>query len=185
MQPSMSRKGNCWDNAVAESFFHTLKTAMIVLEDFDTHEQAKTAVFEYIEVFYPYSDIYLVVSLPAADNSRRPEATDQPTHAVDFPMREEHWPRSPRMELPTRVALIDTLREEADQKRQALHHARAAQARAKEESQHAGQDTSLAQEGATLKYEQDLWQRVGTSLTEVRTLLEDIEESERQRGLSQ
>jgi putative transposase len=52
MQPSMSRKGNCWDNAVAESFLHTLKTEMIYLEDFDTHEQAKTAVFEYIEVFY-------------------------------------------------------------------------------------------------------------------------------------
>jgi transposase InsO family protein len=52
MQPSMSRKGNCWDNAVAESFFHTLKTELIYLEDFDTHEQAQTAVFEYIEVFY-------------------------------------------------------------------------------------------------------------------------------------
>ena len=52
MQSSMSRQGNCWDNAVAESFFHTLKTALISLEDFDTHEQAQTAVFEYIEVFY-------------------------------------------------------------------------------------------------------------------------------------
>jgi len=52
MQPSMSRKGNCWDNAVAESFFHTLKTELIYLEDFDTHEQAQTVVFEYIEVFY-------------------------------------------------------------------------------------------------------------------------------------
>jgi transposase InsO family protein len=52
MQPSMSRKGNCWDNAVAESFFHTLKTALISLEDFDTHEQAQTIVCEYIEVFY-------------------------------------------------------------------------------------------------------------------------------------
>ena len=50
--PSMSRKGNCWDNAVAESFFHTLKTELIYLEDFDTHEQAQTAVFEYIEIFY-------------------------------------------------------------------------------------------------------------------------------------
>jgi putative transposase len=37
---------------VAESFFHTLKTALIYLEDFDTHEQTQTAVFEYIEVFY-------------------------------------------------------------------------------------------------------------------------------------
>lgn len=52
IEPSMSRQGNCWDNAVAESFFHTLKTELIYLEDFDTHEQAQTAVFEYIEVFY-------------------------------------------------------------------------------------------------------------------------------------
>ena len=48
----MSRKGNGWDNAVAESFFHTLKTELLSLEDFDTHEQAQTAVLEYIEVFY-------------------------------------------------------------------------------------------------------------------------------------
>jgi putative transposase len=52
MQPSMSRKGNCWDNAVAESFFHTLKTELVHLEVFDTHEQAQMMVFEYIEVFY-------------------------------------------------------------------------------------------------------------------------------------
>ena len=43
IEPSMSRKGNCWDNAVAESFFHTLKTELVYLEDFDTHEQAQTA----------------------------------------------------------------------------------------------------------------------------------------------
>jgi putative transposase len=52
IQPSMSRKGNCWDNAVAESFFRTLKTELIYLEEFATHEQAQTGVFEYIEVFY-------------------------------------------------------------------------------------------------------------------------------------
>jgi putative transposase len=52
IEPSMSRKGNCWDNAVAESFFHTLKTELIYLEEYDTHEEAQTAVFEYIEVFY-------------------------------------------------------------------------------------------------------------------------------------
>ena len=52
IEPSMSRTGNCWDNAVAESFFHTLKTELIYLEDYDTHEAAQTAVFEYIEVFY-------------------------------------------------------------------------------------------------------------------------------------
>ena len=52
IQPSLSRKGNCWDNAVAESFFHTLKTELVYLEDLQTHEYARTAVFEYIEVFY-------------------------------------------------------------------------------------------------------------------------------------
>jgi putative transposase len=52
MQPSMSHTGNCWENAVAESFFHTLKTELISLEEYDTHEAAQTAVFEYIEVFY-------------------------------------------------------------------------------------------------------------------------------------
>jgi putative transposase len=52
LQPSMSRKGNCWDNAVAESFFHTLKTELLYPEDYDTPEAAQTAVFEYIEVFY-------------------------------------------------------------------------------------------------------------------------------------
>jgi transposase InsO family protein len=52
MPPSMGRKGNCGDKAVAESFCHTLQTALISLEDYDTHEAAQTAVFEYMEVFY-------------------------------------------------------------------------------------------------------------------------------------
>lgn len=52
IRPSMSRKGNCWDNAVAESFFHSLKTELIHLESFDNREQAQRAIFEYIEVFY-------------------------------------------------------------------------------------------------------------------------------------
>jgi transposase InsO family protein len=50
--PSMSRKGNCWDNAVAESFVHTLKTACVYLETFATREQAQEVIFDYIEVFY-------------------------------------------------------------------------------------------------------------------------------------
>nr|WP_241235127.1 IS3 family transposase [Amphritea opalescens] len=49
---SMSRKGNCWDNAPSESFFHTLKTERVHREDFQTREEAKRAIFEYIEVFY-------------------------------------------------------------------------------------------------------------------------------------
>jgi len=49
---SMSRKGNCWDNAVAESFFHTLKTELIYHEIYETKSQANRAIFEYIEVYY-------------------------------------------------------------------------------------------------------------------------------------
>ena len=49
---SMSRKGNCWDNAVAESFFHTLKTELTHHHIFKTRQEAKNAIFEYIEVFY-------------------------------------------------------------------------------------------------------------------------------------
>ena len=49
---SMSRKGNCWDNAVAESFFSTLKMELVYRTDFAMREEARAAIFEYIEVFY-------------------------------------------------------------------------------------------------------------------------------------
>lgn len=49
---SMSRKGNCWDNAVAESFFHSLKTELVYHETFYTRAQANEKIFEYIEIFY-------------------------------------------------------------------------------------------------------------------------------------
>lgn len=52
IRQSMSRKGNCWDNAVSESFFHTLKTELIHQQTYQTRDQARQAVFEYIEVFY-------------------------------------------------------------------------------------------------------------------------------------
>lgn len=51
IQPSMSRVGNCYDNAVAESFFGTLK-AECVTSQFATRTQARTTIFEYIEVWY-------------------------------------------------------------------------------------------------------------------------------------
>jgi transposase InsO family protein len=50
--PSMSRKGNCWDNAVLESFFATLKKELIYREDYNSREEAQREVFEYIEVYY-------------------------------------------------------------------------------------------------------------------------------------
>jgi len=49
---SMSRKGNCWDNAPSESFFHTLKVELTHHQQFKTTEEAKLAIFEYIEIFY-------------------------------------------------------------------------------------------------------------------------------------
>jgi transposase InsO family protein len=49
---SMSRKGNCYDNAVVESFFSTLKNELVHDQDFITREEAQAAVFEFIEVFY-------------------------------------------------------------------------------------------------------------------------------------
>ena len=52
IQASMSRKGNCWDNAVAESFFHSLKTERTSHENYLTRTQARLSVFDYIEVFY-------------------------------------------------------------------------------------------------------------------------------------
>ena len=49
---SMSRRANCWDNAVAESFFGTLKTEFIYTQTFSTREIAKTSIAQWIEVFY-------------------------------------------------------------------------------------------------------------------------------------
>jgi putative transposase len=49
---SMSRKGNCWDNAVAESFFATLKLELVYQSRWRTRTQARSEVFEYIELFY-------------------------------------------------------------------------------------------------------------------------------------
>ena len=49
---SMSGKGNCYDNAVVESFFHTLKTEYVFWEKFETRNQAVKSLFAYIEIFY-------------------------------------------------------------------------------------------------------------------------------------
>jgi transposase InsO family protein len=52
LQPSMSRRGNCYDNAVTESFFGTLKTELVHHQRYATREAARQSLFEYIEVFY-------------------------------------------------------------------------------------------------------------------------------------
>ena len=52
VRQSMSQKGNCWDNACAESFFKTLKTELDILGGKYNSSQVQTAVFEYIEIYY-------------------------------------------------------------------------------------------------------------------------------------
>lgn len=49
---SMSRTGNCYDNAVTESFFHTFKIEHAFFTRFETRQEARTSIFDYIEVFY-------------------------------------------------------------------------------------------------------------------------------------
>ena len=52
IQSSMNKKGSCYDNAVVESFFKTLKAELVRTVRFNTKEEAKSKLFEYIEVFY-------------------------------------------------------------------------------------------------------------------------------------
>jgi len=54
---SMSRKGNCWDNAVAESFFKSLKTELIYGNKLITKDQMELEIFEYIEIWYNKKDV--------------------------------------------------------------------------------------------------------------------------------
>lgn len=49
---SMSRKGNCWDNAIAESFFHTLKIELVHREKYESRARARQSIFQYIEGYY-------------------------------------------------------------------------------------------------------------------------------------
>lgn len=58
---SMSRKGNCWDNAVAESFFKTLKVERIYRKKYESILQAKYDLFKYIEIFYNRKRIHLTL----------------------------------------------------------------------------------------------------------------------------
>jgi putative transposase len=52
LEPSMSRRGNCWDNAVVESFFSSLKKERIKKRIYKTRDLARADIFDYIEVFY-------------------------------------------------------------------------------------------------------------------------------------
>jgi putative transposase len=58
---SISRRANCWDNAVAESFFGTLKTELIQPRIFSTRAFARTVITEWIEVFYNRQRLYSTI----------------------------------------------------------------------------------------------------------------------------
>ena len=52
IEQSMSRRGNCYDNAITESFFRTLKTELVKHKKYKSRMEARISLFEYIEVFY-------------------------------------------------------------------------------------------------------------------------------------
>jgi putative transposase len=68
----MSRKGTCWDNAVAESFFHSLKVEAVHGITFRTKDEARRAVFDWIECFYNTKRRHFALGyLSPADFERR------------------------------------------------------------------------------------------------------------------
>ena len=80
MTQSMSRKGDCYDNAVAESFFSTLKNELVVGGIFETREKARREVFDYIEVFYNRKRIHQSLGY------KTPEMVEQSVAQLNRPL---------------------------------------------------------------------------------------------------
>ena len=74
---SMSRRGNCWDNAAMESFFASLKKELVHDEDYATRDEAKASIFEYIEAFYNRVRRHSSLGYVAPEEYER---THNPTH---------------------------------------------------------------------------------------------------------
>ena len=68
VKQSMSRKGNCWDNAVAESFFKSLKTEWLYPLGLITPKEARIAIFEYIEIWYNRKRLHSVLGYKTPEN---------------------------------------------------------------------------------------------------------------------
>jgi transposase InsO family protein len=68
---SMSRPGNCLDNAAVESFFHTLKTELVYQQHYRTREQARLAIFEYVESFYNRSRLHSTLDYRSPEEYER------------------------------------------------------------------------------------------------------------------
>ena len=78
---SMSRKGDCWDNAVAESFFHTLKVELVHQNKFKTREEAKRKIFEYVEMYYNRRRAHSTLgNLSPFEYERQANLSLQPVH---------------------------------------------------------------------------------------------------------
>jgi len=71
LRPSMSRKGNCYDNAAMESFFHTLKTELVNHENYRSHAEARRSLFDYIETFYNRQRIHSTLDYLSPDDFER------------------------------------------------------------------------------------------------------------------
>jgi transposase InsO family protein len=67
VERSMSRKGDCWDNAVAESFFKTLKVECVYQNNYKTRKQAALSIFEYIETWYNMRRIHSALKMSMKD----------------------------------------------------------------------------------------------------------------------
>lgn len=68
IRSSMSRKGDCWDNAVAESFFSILKTELIYHNEYQNRRQAKRDIFYYIEVYYNRIRLHSTLNYKSPEN---------------------------------------------------------------------------------------------------------------------
>lgn len=68
---SMSRKGECWDNAPMESFFHTLKTELVYHRHYENRAEARRDIFEYIEVFYNRIRLHSAIGYESPEDYER------------------------------------------------------------------------------------------------------------------
>jgi len=78
---SMSRRGNCWDNAPTESFFASLKKEMVYRTRFETREQARSAIFHWIEVWYNRKRRHSAIGYLSPEAFER-QHQQQPTNAI-------------------------------------------------------------------------------------------------------
>ena len=74
IRQSLSRPGQCWDNAVAESFFATLKTELVHMHAWPTRAQARNAIFEFMEVFYNRLRLHSALGYLSPENYQRRRA---------------------------------------------------------------------------------------------------------------